>query len=95
MAGDQEKPRRILGRSQEVWDALIACGLVHKGDYVRRVVIDIDVRSAVTVYTERYADTWMLDVLLPVLGGRVEIRGVPKPPPSQADESIITGIEQG
>ena len=79
MDDNQKKPHRLHGRSQEVWEALLASGIVREGDFVRRVVIDIDVRSAVTVYIERYADNRMLDVVLPVLGGRVDIRGVPKP----------------
>lgn len=87
MDAEQEKPRRIHGRSEELWNALRACGIVREGDYVRRVVIDIDVRSAVTVYIERYADTRMLDVLLPVIGGRVEIRGVPKPEQSPVTDA--------
>lgn len=55
------------GRSQQVWEALRESGIVREDDYVRRVIIDIDVTQAVTIYIERYADTRMLDIL-PVIG---------------------------
>jgi hypothetical protein len=73
MPGD--RPQRLHGRSQEIYDALRLAGIIRPDDHVRRVIIDIDVSSAVIVYIERYGDTRLLD-LVPVLGG-AEIRGVP------------------
>jgi hypothetical protein len=73
---EREKPHRIHGRSEELWNALRDAGVIRDGDYVRRVIIDIDVNAAVVVYIERYGDTRLLD-LIPVLGG-AEIRGVPE-----------------
>lgn len=70
---DDLKPQRMHGRSQQVFDALREAGIIHEGDYVRRVIIDIDVMQAVRIYVERYADTRVLEIL-PVIGhGRSEI----------------------
>jgi hypothetical protein len=77
-AADDSRPSRIHGRSPEVWAALREAGVIREGDYVRRVIIDIDVTAAVTVYVERYGDSRVLD-LIPVLG-RAEIQGVPAEP---------------
>lgn len=79
------KPQRIHGRSQEIYDALTAAGIIREGDRVRRVIIDINVTDAVTVYIERYADTRVLE-LLPVIGhGRPEIRWADKPEDAEAE----------
>ena len=76
---DSEKPHRMHGRSQEVYDALVSSGIIREGDHVRRVIIDIDITKAVTCYIERYPDSRMLE-LLPALGnGGVEIRWADKP----------------
>jgi hypothetical protein len=84
-----EKPQRIHGRSPGLWDALRDSGIVREDDYVRRVIIDIDVRSAVTVYIERYADTRVLE-LLPVLGhGSAEIRWADKIPETVAEAESV------
>jgi hypothetical protein len=89
MAGTEGKPQRIHGRSEELWDALRDSGIVRDGDYVRRVIIDIDVRSAVTIYIERYADTRALEVL-PVIGdGGAEIRWADKIPETVAEAEQI------
>lgn len=77
------------GRSQQVFDALLEAGIIHEGDYVRRVIIDIDVTQAVTLYVERYADTRVLDIL-PVIGnGRSEIVTMPKIPETVAEAENI------
>jgi hypothetical protein len=79
MTGTDPKPQRIHGRSEELWNALRDSGIVRDDDYVRRVIIDIDVRSGVTIYIERFADTRMLEIL-PVIGhDRAEIRRSAKP----------------
>lgn len=63
MAGTgSRKPQRIHGRSQKLYDALKAAGIIHEGDYVRRVVIDICAEKAVQIYVERFADERLLDV---------------------------------
>jgi hypothetical protein len=67
------RPPRIHGRY--FLQALVDAGIIQLGDYVRRVVIDAAVDSAVTVYVERYGDARMLDVATTLHG--VEIRGVP------------------
>jgi hypothetical protein len=85
----QEEPHRIHGRSEELWNALRDSGIVRDGDYVRRVIIDIDVRSAVVVYIERYADTRALE-LLPVIGnGSAEIRWADKIPETVAEAESV------
>jgi hypothetical protein len=85
------EPHRLHGRSQEVYDALRNAGIIHEGDHVRRVIIDIDVETAVVCYIERYPDSRMLD-LLPVLGS-AEIRWAPKPEaaPAACDEEAVHG----
>lgn len=83
MTGD-EKPQRMHGRSQKIYDALRLAGIIREGDNVRRVIIDIDASSAVLIYIERFADTRMLEIL-PVIGhGRSEIRWADKTPETEA-----------
>ena len=85
----QENPQRLHGRSQEIYDALRLAGIIRPDDHVRRVIIDIDVSKAVTVYIERYADTRVLDIL-PVIGhGRAEIRWADKIPETVAEAEAI------
>ena len=87
---DEKKPHRMHGRSQEVHDALVACGIIHKDDFVRRVIIDIDVTRAVTLYVERFADSRMLDLLLPVIGNdHAEIRWADKTPETVAEAEQV------
>lgn len=82
------KPHRIHGRSEELWAALRDSGIVREGDYVRRVIIDIDVSSAVLVYIERFADTRALEIL-PVIGhGGPEIRWADKIPETVAEAEM-------
>lgn len=88
METEKDKPHRIHGRSEELWNALRDSGIVREDDYVRRVVIDIDVRSAVTIYIERYADTRALE-LLPVLGQGAEIRWADKIPETVAEAESV------
>lgn len=88
METEKDKPHRIHGRSEELWDALRDSGIVREDDYVRRVIIDIDVRSAVTIYIERYADTRALE-LLPVLGQGAEIRWADKIPETVAEAESV------
>lgn len=88
METEKDKPHRIHGRSEELWNALRDSGIVREDDYVRRVIIDIDVRSAVTIYIERYADTRALE-LLPVLGQGAEIRWADKIPETVAEAESV------
>lgn len=88
METEKDKPHRIHGRSEELWNALRDSGIVREDDYVRRVIIDIDVRSAVTIYIERYADTRALD-LLPVLSDGAEIRWADKIPETVAEAESV------
>jgi hypothetical protein len=67
------EPHLLHGRSQEIYDALQTAGIIHPGDHVRRVIIDISVDAAVVCYIERYQDSRVLE-LLPVLGRAAEIR---------------------
>ena len=83
------RPQRVHGRSPELWDALRDAGIVREEDYARRVIIDISVTSAVTIYIERYADTRVLE-LLPVLGhDRAEIRWADKIPETVAEAEQV------
>lgn len=68
------RPRRLHGRSQEMFDALKQAGIIRDGDWVRRVIIDIDVDCAVIVYVERYGDTRLLDVVRTLDGTKIELR---------------------
>lgn len=89
MPREDPQPHRMHGRSPEVWEALKAAGIVREGDFVRRVIIDIDVAKAVTIYIERYPDSRMLE-LLPVIGsGRSEIRWADKVPETVAEAENI------
>jgi hypothetical protein len=89
MAGAGDKPQRMHGRSQEIYDALRLAGIIRENDHVRRVIIDINVTDAVLIYIERYADTRMLEIL-PVIGhGRAEIRWADKIPETVAEAEAI------
>jgi len=83
------RPQRMHGRSQEIYDALRAAGIIREDDHVRRVIIDISADSAVLIYIERYADTRVLDIL-PVIGhGRAEIRWADKIPETVAEAEAV------
>jgi hypothetical protein len=75
------RPKRLHGRSQEMFDALKQAGIIRDGDYVRRVVIDINVDSAVIVHVERYGDERLLNVVQMLDG--VEIRREQEHQPAQ------------
>jgi hypothetical protein len=77
MTAAETRPARLHGRSQEIYDALRAAGIISGDDQVHRVIIDIDVSRPVTIHVEKYGDARVLD-LLPVLGG-AEIRWAPAP----------------
>ena len=76
----------VAGAAGRMGHRVIAClreapglrlaGIIRPDDHVRRVIIDISVDSAVIVYIERYGDSRLLDLVIPVLGS-AEIRGVP------------------
>lgn len=88
----EDKPKRIHWRSEELYQALIDAGIVRKNDYVRRVVIDIQVGHAVQVHVERFADERVFSLIRGLNGievhcseddkktyglGGVEVCGVP------------------
>ena len=75
------RPKRLHGRSQEMFDALKEAGIIRDGDYVRRVVIDIHVERAVVVHVERYGDERLLDVVQMLDG--IEIRREQEHQPAQ------------
>lgn len=88
---ETDRPQRMHGRSQEMFDALKAAGIIHDGDYVRRVIIDINVTAAVIVYVERYGDERLLDLVRTLDG--IEIRGVPGPAEDEhPGQPPVTGI---
>lgn len=65
-----DKPKRI--HSQKFLLALQEAGILGDHQYVRRVVIDASVDSAVVMYVERYGDERLLAVATTLDG--VEIR---------------------
>lgn len=72
MDTEQPLPRRIIGRT--FLQALIDAGVIHRGDYVRRVVIDASIDHALEIYVERIGDERALAVA-PLLTG-LDIRAV-------------------
>lgn len=71
MSETEDRPKRIHWRSQDLFDALKEAGIIHDGDYVRRVVIDVCVGRAVTVHVERYGDDRLLRVIKGMSGVEV------------------------
>jgi hypothetical protein len=65
---------RIHGR--RFIEALLESGIVAKGDFVRRIVIDASADNAVILYVERFGDERLFEVI-PALTG-VEIRQTEK-----------------
>ena len=66
------RPRRI--HSRHLLAALKDAGIIRDGDYVRRVVIDIQVEHAVVVHVERYGDERLLDVVRLLDGIEIKTR---------------------
>lgn len=58
--------------AKRVIEALKDAGIIHEGDRVRRVVIDIGVDALPIIHIERFGDERLLEVV-PVLTG-VQIR---------------------
>jgi hypothetical protein len=75
------RPRRLHSRNQRVLDALKEAGIVRDGDYVRRVVIDINTDCGVVVHVERYGDERLLDLIRTLDG--IEIRREQENQPAQ------------
>jgi hypothetical protein len=65
------RPQRLHSRSLKVLDALKDAGIVRDGDYVRRVIIDINVDLPVVVYVERYGDERLLDLVRTLDGAEI------------------------
>ena len=76
-----KRPLRMLGRDQRIYDALKDAGIIRENDYVRRVIIDINVTDAVVIYIERIGDERLLDLVRTLDGA--EIRGAPGPAEEQ------------
>jgi hypothetical protein len=70
MTEPEKLPKRILGR--RFLDALGEAGIIKKGDYVRRVIIDANMTDALTMYVERYGDERMLAVALGLSGFEIQ-----------------------
>jgi hypothetical protein len=60
--------------SDGFWRALVAAGVFREDEFIRRIVIDVQVGEPVVMYVERDGDERLLDVALTLDG--VEIRGV-------------------
>lgn len=59
-------------RSEQVFAALAAAGIVSNHDQITRVVIDLQVRQMAVIHVRRYGDARLLDVVQTLEG--VEIR---------------------
>ena len=86
------RPLRMHGRSQKVFDALTDAGIIRENDYVRRVIIDINVSAAVVIHVERYGDERLLDVIRTLDGAEIRT-GTPAENPGAvmltADELLL------
>ena len=71
---EPDRPQRLHGRSQKMFDALKEAGIVRDGDNVRRVIIDISVECPVVVHVERYGDERLLDLVRTLDGTEIELR---------------------
>ncbi len=60
---EPDRPQRLHSCNRKVLDALKEAGIIRDGDYVRRVIIDINTDCAVVVYVERYGDERLLDLV--------------------------------
>lgn len=67
----EDRTQRLHWRSEELFDALKEAGIIHDGDYVRRVVIDVCVGRGVVVHVERYGDDRLLRVIRGMSGVEV------------------------
>ena len=74
---EARRPLRMHGRDQRIYDALTEAGIIRENDYVRRVIIDINVTDAVVIHVERYGDERLLDVIRG-MGGAVIRTGTPR-----------------
>lgn len=55
---------------------LTEAGIIRKDDYVRRVVIDVQVGNAVVIHVERYGDDRLLEVIRKLDG--IEVSTAPR-----------------
>ncbi len=69
---EPDRPQRI--HSRKMLDALIEAGIIRREDYVRRVVIDVQVGCAVILHVERFGDERLLNVARTLDGTEIEIR---------------------
>jgi hypothetical protein len=86
------RPRRLHGRDRRIYDALAEAGIIRENDYVRRVIIDINVTHAVVIHVERYGDEPLLDVIRGLDGAEI-LTGTPAENPGAvmltADELLL------
>ena len=89
---EARRPLRMHGRDQRIYGALTEAGIIRENDYVRRVIIDINVTHAVVIHIERYGDERLLDVVR-TLDGAVIRTGTPAESPGAvmltADEILL------
>ena len=69
-------PMIIVGES--FLNALINAGVIHRGDRVRRVVIDAQIGEAVVIHVERLGDTRVLDVAQTLTGIEITSHAIPE-----------------
>jgi hypothetical protein len=51
-----------LVRGRAFYQALVDAGVIRKGEFIRRIVIDAEMNEPVKLYTERYGDERLLRV---------------------------------
>jgi hypothetical protein len=83
------RPLRMHGRSQKVFDALTEAGIIRENDYVRRVIIDINVTDAVVIHVERYGDERLLDLVRTLDGAEVRTGT-----PAENPEAVMLTAEE-
>lgn len=74
----EERPARIHGR--KFLQALMDVGVIRPEDYVRRVVIDASMDSAVLVYVERLGDERLLSVTTSLEGVEINVTAALRAP---------------
>ena len=86
MVDEQPKPSRI--HAKKMLEALTRAGILRDGEYVRRVVIDIEVGSAVVVHVERFGDERLLELTKDFEGVHIDrVESVPWLP-HQRDQAL-------
>ncbi len=63
--------------TKELSDWLIANGMIHKGDYAQRVIIDVSVNDVVTFWVQQIGDTRIQTLIPPIVDGSLRVKKVP------------------